>query len=38
MHCPLYYLGAVESLLLLKEEDIASHGDSTYSLAMGAIS
>jgi hypothetical protein len=38
MHGPLHYLGAVESLLLLKEEDVASHGDSTYSLAMSAIS
>jgi hypothetical protein len=38
MHCSLHYLGAVECLLLLKEEDIASHGDPAYSLAMSAIS
>jgi hypothetical protein len=38
MHSSLHYLGAVESLLLLEEEDVAGHGDSTYSFAMGAIS
>jgi hypothetical protein len=37
MHCPLHHLGAVECLLLLKKEDVASHRDSTYSLAMSAI-
>jgi hypothetical protein len=38
MHCSLHHLGAVESLLLLEEEDVASYGDPAYSLAMSAIS
>jgi hypothetical protein len=38
MHSPLHHLGAVECLLLLKEEDVASHRDSAYGLAMSTIS